>query len=454
MQPGCASFQQSMERRRFLQIGGAGLFGLTWGDLFRARARGEARRAKAKQAIFVFLQGGPPHQDTFDLKPDQPDDVRSPFKPIKTKVSGLEVCEHLPKLAQTADKYTVIRSLNSLGYPEAGGHHAGLSWKTGNRRARMGTSKFPMFGSVVAKLFKTARDLPAFVELGDINNNAEGLKENYLGPAFNPLSVSLDEDPKRNREARADLLRLQIELPDFERNAELLRALERQFRQQDQDDELLAGLDQFQQKGLDLLRSPRLREALDLSKEPARNQERYQAGLISYGKQNHTRRLLAARRLIEAGVPFVYVDFPYWDWHGGVKDGDNAGMKTLAGFDAGLSALLEDLEERGLLDSTMVVVLGEMGRTPKMNKNGAAARDHWAAAQFVLVAGGGFQRGQVIGATDAQAARVKDCEYKIASLGKTIYHLLGIDPNRELYTTDNRPLKLIVDDAPLIKEAI
>ncbi|MGE3803503.1 MAG: DUF1501 domain-containing protein [Gemmataceae bacterium] len=454
MHAGCASFRQQMDRRQFLQIGGAGLFGLTWTDLFRARASAAAPRARAKQVIFVFLQGGPPHQDTFDLKPDQPDDVRSPFKPIKTKLPGLDICEHLPRLAGLAHRYSVIRSINSLGYPEAGGHHAGLSWKTGNRRGRMGTTKFPMFGSVLAKVRSTPFDLPAFVELGDINQNAVGLKENYLGPAFNPLSLSLDEDPKRNRDAQADLLRLQLTVPEFEQNAELLRALEQQLRQQEQSDELLEGIDQFQRKAIDLLRSTRLREALDLDKEPAKNQERYQAKLIGYGKKNYTRRMLAARRLIEAGVPFVYVDLPYWDWHGGVKASENAGMKTLAAFDNSLSSLLEDLEARGLLATTMVVVLGEMGRTPKMNKNGPAARDHWAAAQFVLVAGGGFKPGQVVGATDAQAAHVKDNEYKIASLGKTIYHLLGLDPDHELYTTDNRPLKLIIDDAPLIKEVL
>jgi len=152
----------------------------------RAEAAPTRTMAKAKQVILLWLRGGPPHQDTFDMKPDRPQDVRGPFKPIKTVVSGLDVCEHLPRIAQVADKFTILRSVHSKGYPEAGGHHAGLSWKTGNPRGLRGTPKYPTFGSVTSKLLPTPRGVPGYVALGDVNTHAPGVSENYLGPAFDP----------------------------------------------------------------------------------------------------------------------------------------------------------------------------------------------------------------------------------------------------------------------------
>ena len=175
--------------------------------------------------------------------------------------------------------------------------------------------------------------------------------------------------------------------------------------------------------------------------------------LPHYGKVNFTRRVLAAHRLIEAGVPFVYVDLPYWDWH--VGRGLDEPLANLTALDAAFSSLLEDLAERGLLETTAIIATGEMGRTPKVTLGQSRyGREHWAPSQIVLVAGGGFKPGVVVGATDRDAAYVKDSEYKVTSLGKTLYHVLGLDTERELYTPDNRPLKLITEDVPLIKEAI
>lgn len=451
MNLGCRSFR-GLNRRSLFRVGGAGLFGLTFADLLRAQA---GKSPRAKQAIFLFLQGGPPQQDMVDMKPDQPAEVRGPFQPIATSVPGLEICEHLPKLARLADRFSVIRSLTSRGYPHSGDHHAGLSLKTGNPRALRGTPKYPMFGSVVSKLRPGPRDLPNFVAMGDVASNAQGLRENFLGPAHDPLYVEMgSRDPRQVDPLTQIIVPQALVASEFDRNVELVRALDRQSQQLDAAGPVISGLDEFQQRAFDILRSPRLREALDLSREPASSRERYQGDLIGYAKVNYTRRVLAARRLIEAGVPFVYVDFPYWDWHGGVAENNNAGMASLAGFDAALSSLLEDLHDRGLLDTTLVTAFGEMGRTPKMNKNGPAARDHWGAVQFAILAGGGTQPGRVVGATDAQAAYVRDAEYKVASLGKTIYHLLGIDPDTELHTADSRPLKLITENVPLIREVV
>jgi len=456
MKLGCESFRR-LNRRDFLNVGGAGLFGLTWANLFRAqtRAADTGTKAKAKQVIFLFLKGGPPHQDTFDMKPDQPAEVRGPFKPIKTVVPGLEICEHLPRLAKIAHRFSVLRSVNSRGYPEAGDHHAGLCWKTGNPRGLRGTPKYPMYGCVTSKLLPTPQELPNFVALGDIASHATGLNENFLGPAYNPLVIP---DDRRDDQTTQMLTPPKLDVPGFERNLDLLRSLEAQIRKQDSASPIVEGLDRFQQKAFDMLRSPKMREALALEKESAKTQERYGVPIPHYSyndKKNgndHCRKVLAARRLIEAGVPFVYVDFAYWDWHSG--RGLDLCTPDLACLDHALSALLEDLEDRGLLETTLVVALGEMGRTPKVGQGKPYGREHWANAQFVLLAGGGIKPGQVVGATDNQAAYVKEKEYKVASLGKTLYHLLGLDPDHELYTPDNRPLKLITEDVPLINEVM
>jgi hypothetical protein len=469
MRLGCRDFEKLVNRRHFLQLGGVGLFGLTWADLLRSQAAaedGKRRSRRAKQAIFIFLPGGPPQQDTFDMKPDQADvEARGPFRPIATKVPGLFICEHLPRIAQIADKLTILRSVNAHGFPNAGDHFGGLCWKCGNRRAIMGTPKYPAYGSVVAKLLPTPHDLPAFVVMGELDSNAPGMKENYLGPAYNPLTITPGEVANTGRLSTnsregctfPDFTRLQVDVKDFQNQVELLRSLENQLRQLERSNPMLDALDQFQQKAFSILQSPKLREAVDLRKESDQTKERYGFSIrgeyLDREKGALPRRMLAARRLIEAGVPFVYLDFGYWDWHGGPGQLHKA-VTMLQAFDAAFSALLTDLDERGLLDTTLVVAYGEMGRTPKFEGKDGYGRGHWAPAQIVLMAGGGCKRGAVVGATDAKAAYVKDKEYKVTSLGKTIYHLLGIDPDHELYTIDNRPMKIIAEDAPLIREAI
>jgi hypothetical protein len=220
-------------------------------------------------------------------------------------------------------------------------------------------------------------------------------------------------------------------------------------------DESIAGLDQYQQPAFNLLRSPKLRHALDLSKEPTKSVERFTRNKPTKARYpiGDPLHFLLARRLVEAGVPVVHFNLGYWDWHG---DNFTAGRQQIPMFDAGLAALLDDLEMRGLLDSTIVLALGEMGRKPKIDnpKAAGAGRDHWDYAQFVIAAGGGFKKGNIVGATDKLGERVTDTFYKIESFGRTLYHLLGIDPDTVVNTPANRPVKLIVEDAPIIKEAI
>lgn len=440
-----------MRRRDFLQIGGLGLCGIGTLDLLRARTAAAASRAPARQMIVCWLGGGPPHLDMFDPKPDAPEEYRGIFRPIDTRLPGLQVGELLPELARRADKFTVIRSVSTLNKP--GDHsQAPLYWLTGNPRLTTGSDEYPMYGSVVNKLRPGAADLPTFVVLDEIDvHTHNALSRNLLGPAHAPFILQ----PLKDKDAVTRMLTPQFDLPTLDRNTDLLRTLDQRLRRDDALDELIAGLDQYQQTAFNLLRSPKLREALDLSREPATSVERFtrlkpEKSKYPLGDPLH---FLLARRLIEAGVPVVHFNLGYWDWHG---DNFTAGKQQIPLFDACLAALLDDLDDRGLLDSTIVLALGEMGRKPKIDKprEASAGRDHWDYAQFVIAAGGGFRRGAIVGATDKLGEQVVDKFYKIESFGRTLYHLLGIDPDTIVHTPAQRPVKLIAEEAPLIREAI
>jgi hypothetical protein len=422
-------------RRDFLRIGGLSLCGVTLLDLLRARADTSSRPApRAKHLICCWMGGGPPHTDMFDMKPDAPDEYR---------------CELMPDLARLADKYTIIRSVTTMNKPGDHGQ-APFYWLTGNPRLPSGTAEYPMYGSAVSKFRPGPADLPTFVTLGIIDvHTINAVGPSFLGPAHSPFIL----DPTKSGDAISKMLVPQMELPSLDRNADLLKAVDGKLRQQDQVDPLVEGLDQHQQTAFNMLRSPKLREALDLSQESDKVIARYTRNKVEKtrypaGNQLH---FLLARRLVEAGVPIVHFNLGYWDWHG---ENFVAGRQQIPMFDAGLSALLTDLDDRGLLDSTIVLALGEMGRHPKCGTQKNAGRDHWDYAQFVLAAGGGFKGGTIVGATDKTGSQVIDKFYKIESFGRTLYHLLGIDPDTVVTTRSDRPVKLIAEDAPIIKEAL
>jgi hypothetical protein len=449
MQRGCNSFRR-VNRRDFLRIGGSTLCGVSLLDLVRTRAAATGQPApRARQMICVWMAGGPPHTDMFDMKPDSPADYRGEFRPIRSSLPGLDVCELMPRLSRLAHKYTIIRSVTTMNRP--GDHsRAPMYWLTGNPRLPSGTPQYPMYGSTVTRLRPGPADLPTFAVLGKIDhhiNNA--IAGSFLGPAYNPLIF----DPVQARDDIARMLTPQIELPAMQRDIDLLRTLDQGLRRQDALDPVIAGLDRHQQTALDLLRSPKLREAMDLSRIDQRTRDRYALG--DYPRTRYpagdTRHFLLARRLIEAGVPVVHFSFGYWDWHG---ENFIAGRQQIPMFDAALSALLEDLDQRGLLDSTIVLALGEMGRKPQCGTSAGAGRDHWDYAQFVLAAGGGFRRGTVVGATDRKGEQVTDAFYKVESFGRTLYQLLGIDPDTTVNTMNNRPIRLIAEEAPIIREAL
>jgi hypothetical protein len=445
----CSTFRRH-HRRDFLRIGGASLCGVTLLDLLAAQSQAADKAGpKAKQMIVCWMAGGPPHTDMFDMKPDSPSDYKGEFKPIPTNLPGLEVGELMPNLAKIADKYTIIRSITTMNRP--GDHsRAPMYWLTGNPRLPSGTDQYPMIGSVISKLKPGPAELPSFAVLDKIDHHiGNSISGSFLGPAFSPFIFN----PLEKKDDIAKMLTPQMELPALDKNTNLLKALDTRLRRQDGVDPLIAGLDKHQQTAFDLLRSPKLRDALDLSKEDPKTIERY--------KQHHLEKyrypsgdplhFLLSRRLIEAGVPVVHFSLGYWDWHG---ENFVAGRQQIPMFDNALSALLEELDERGLLDTTIVLALGEMGRKPKCGTDKKAGRDHWDYAQFVLAAGGGFKRGCVVGATDKLGEQVTDNFYKVESFGRTLYHLLGIDADTIVRTPTNRPIKLIVEDAPIVKEAL
>src|SRR5262245_52356992 len=300
MKLGCPTYRQ-FSRRNFLQIGGASLCGVSLLDLLAARSKAAGLPApKAKQMIVCWMAGGPPHTDMFDMKPDSPTDYRGEFKPIKSKLPGLDVCELMPQLAERADKYTIIRSITTMNQP--GDHsRAPMYWLTGNPRLPSGTAEFPMYGSAAAKFRPGPAELPTFAVLGKIDHHiGNSIAGSFLGPAFNPFIF----DPLEKKDDIAKMLAPQLELPVFTKNAELLKALDQRLRRQDGVDPLIAGLDAYQQTAFDMLRSPKLREALDLSEESDETIARYKDKHLEKYRypSGDPLHFLLARRLIEAGA--------------------------------------------------------------------------------------------------------------------------------------------------------
>lgn len=446
-----------LNRRHFLRIGGAGLFGLSWSRLFEAQAAPAKRQAR--QLIVVWMGGGPPHIDMFDMKPDAPEDIRGAWKPIQTKLPGLLTNDLMPGLARVADKLTIVRSFDMTAAGMYHGHHGGWEpcfsgWsrvpQTGDTGGRPGTLKYPLVGNVMSRELPVPKDVPAYVHYGQPSMAGYNGHDSYLGAAHDAvrLSIGSARDPLMEMLAPPPAL---LDPAILEQRVKLLRALD-EVRERVDQGQVAPEASAANQKALDLLRSPTFSQALDLQREPARSAERY-------GKGDWARWLLAARRLIEAGVPCVFVNLHSWDFHGSPKDpGTDAVYKSasscFANYSAAMSALIEDLGERGLLDSTIVVSGGEMGRTPKPENGTRGARGHWPQAGSFLFAGGGFRRGCIVGETDRQGAAVKGVPFAQPSLARTLYHLLGIDPEQEVLMPDGRPMKIVAAPGPIIQEAL
>ncbi len=435
-------------RRSFLQIGSLGLGGLTLPGLLRAESTAGVR-SNPKSVILVYLVGGPPHQDLFDLKPDAPKEIAGPWKPIPTKVLGIQICEALPQLAKIMDKLTIVRSL--IG--NQADHDATQVYNGHNPRKPTPAGGWPQFGSAVAKL-KGPIDpsVPPYFSLcytcthGPYNEPGPG----FLGPALAPfraMGQTRDDMVLRGIAVNrlADRKTLLNRFDDMRRDADATGALK--------------GMDAFTEQAFGLLTSSRVADALDLSREPNKVLERYGTGdpkifMDDNGAPRVPQSLLMARRLIEAGARVVTLNYSKWDWHGGAN---NTIFKREAEdfppFDKCVSALVEDLHDRGLDKDCTVIVMGEFGRTPKISTQ--VGRDHWPQVNCALMAGGGMTMGQVIGSTDKIAGEAASRPVTFGELYATLYHNLGIDATKAtLPDLTGRPQYLIEDSALPIRELI
>jgi hypothetical protein len=444
---------EGMTRRAWLRAGALGPLGLALPDLLAGRARanrlppsGLPFFGRARACIVAFLFGAPAHQDVWDLKPEAPVEVRGEFRPIATGVPGIRLGEHIPQVARQAHRFALVRSVTHPDNTHTVAMHYML---TGRRHAAPATNPqnkptdFPTFGAVVNHL-RPGGSLPPAVSLNAPANQVSagnhifpGFFAGFLGGAFDPLFVA--QDPSRDDFRPFET----AEGPAAQRLRGRRALLAEVDRQRQALERTAAGrsLDGCQARAFDLVTSAQTRLAFDLAQESDRVRRRY-------GRSPFGQGLLLARRLVEAGVGLVTVnwarDDAFWDTHA-----DNFRLlknSLLPPFDQGFSALLEDLAQRGLLDSTLVVCLGEFGRTPKIN--GAAGRDHWAACNSVVLAGGGIRGGHVHGASDRIAAYPASAPVTPEDLSATLYHLLGIDPRTEVRDHLGRPQSLS-DGIPL-----
>jgi hypothetical protein len=436
-----------LSRRSFLQIGGLALGGLSLPQVLRAEAQSGATRSH-KAVIMIFLSGGPPHQDTFDLKMDAPVEIRGEFKPIRTRVPGLDICEHLPRMAALMDKLAIIRSV--VG---SEGHHAAFQCMTGRTHARQPPGGWPSLGSTISKLQgPTHPAIPPFVGLSPQMKTttwADPGQPGFLGlphAAFKP-----------NAEGIGDMVLKGLSLDRLGDRKALLASFDGLRREADASG-ALEGADRYTEQALNILTSSKLAKALDLEREPTAVRDRFGRGSpkpAGYGDAGPLLNdyFLAARRLVEAGVRVVTLAYGRWDWHGKPygTNFENA-RDHLPMLDLGVTALVEDLIQRGLDKDVSVVVWGEFGRTPKINPMGG--RDHWPPVSCALLAGGGMRTGQVIGSTNRLGEHAKDRPVTFQEVFATLYHNLGINVDSATVTDLSGRPQYVVDGAKPIPELV
>ncbi|MDP7204184.1 MAG: DUF1501 domain-containing protein [Pirellulaceae bacterium] len=421
-----------LARRDFLAIGSLGIGSLALPQLLRAEAaQGISRSHKA--VINIYLTGGPPHQDMVDLKPDAPAEIRGEFSPIATNVPGIHICEHMPRLSRMMDKLINIRTL--VG---SDGRHSSFQCVTGRPFANQPQGGWPELGSMLSRLQGPAR--PGIPATLDLSMHMEHLPYNLPGPGF----LGQAHAPfKPTGPSRSDMVLPDVLVKRFDDRRELLAGLDVVKRKLEKSG-FPQQADAFTQQAMEVLTSSALADALDLEKEDPRIRERYgkdDPNILSYsskGYQAINSKFLLARRLVEAGARCVSVSWADFDWHGG---NFSNGKKVLPKLDEGLSALVMDLDERGLSDDVTVVVWGEFGRTPKINPRGG--RDHWGAAGSLFFTGGGVKTGQVIGKTDSQAASPTTRPYTPGDVTATIYTALGIDHRGWVDDIQGRPRQIL-----------
>ncbi len=419
-----------LNRRDFLTVGAIGGLGLSLPAFFQlqqAQAGANPAAAKegtAKSVIYIFLPGGMAHQESFDPKPFAPVEYRGPFGSIETNVPGVRINEHLKQTAKITDKITICRSMtHGEAAHERGTHNMFTGYKPSPALV------YPSFGSVVAHEFGPRADLPPYVCIPSLPNVYAGT--GYLSSSYG--AFSLGDDPARQGFQVRDLQRpVDVDDSRFGKRRKMLDIVNDHFRKLEKSDALDA-VDTNYQRAYALISSQKAREAFDIGKEPAAIRD-------EYGRHEAGARMLLARRLVEAGVRFVTLTYAGWDHHDNIA-GSMQGQLPV--FDQAYAALIRDLDRRNLLDSTMVCIATEFGRTPKIN--GTGGRDHWPKVFSVVMAGGGIARGRVYGSSDATAAEPLDNPLTVEDFATTLYHCLGLESDRRLMAPGDRPVRIVRD---------
>ncbi len=427
-------------RRDVLKIGGLAMGGLTLPDILRLEAAANSRNSH-KAIIMIYMAGAPSHQDMYDLKMDAPAEIRGEFQPIDTNVPGIRICEHMPRLAKIMDKCVPLRSV----YGSPNGAHDSFICYTGRSTQNQPSGGWPSVGSTISYLRGPVnRAVPPFVGL------APNAGHPPYGSPGHPGFLGIGHAAFRpSGPARKDMVLNGVTLDRLGDRRGLLQDFD-QFRHQA---DAMEGLDDLTAQALSILTSSRLAEALDISREDPQTLARYGKGdpkNFGDGAPRNLEHFLMARRLVEAGARVVTLNFGRWDFHsnnfGGLKE------THLPQFDQGLSALIEDLYQRGLADDVSVVAWGEFGRTPRINGN--AGRDHWPAVGGGLVAGGGMKTGQTIGATDRLGAKIADRPVHFGEVLATLYHQMGLNPNATTVSDLAGRPRYLVDDHPPLPELV
>lgn len=429
--------RSTTDRRDFLRVGVVGGLGLTLGDFFAMQANADqktyiSKEGVAKSVIQIVLPGGMAHQESWDPKPDAPLEYRGPFSVAKTKMAGVVLNENFKSVAGVADKMTVIRSIAGK---EADHGRASYTMFTGYRKSP--ALEHPAMGAVVSHEFGPRKNLPPYVAVPSANEYGG---TGYLGSQFGPFGIG--SDPARNGYKVRDLM-LPPGVDDrrFSTRREIRGVVDDHFRAQAKNAEALGAMDEFYQRAYALISSPQAREAFDIEKETGATRQ-------MYGTSDAGPRFLLARRLVEAGVRFVTVSYGGWDMHAGIE---TAMKRQAPGLDTALAGLISDLDQRGLLASTIVLVTSEFGRTPKINAS--AGRDHFPRVFSLAVAGGGFKRGLVYGSSNSTASEPEENPVRVEDVLTTVYNQLGINADKELMAPGARPIE-IIDGGEVVKDLL
>jgi hypothetical protein len=432
--PGKSCRCDGLSRRSFLRAGALGVGGLTLADLFRQEAMAgdeKTQGGKGLSVILLWQGGGPSHIDMWDLKPQAPSEFRGTFNPIRSNLSGYHVSEHMPRTAKVCDRLAILRSVT---HPDSGHESATHMLLTGYKPTNdIPANEMPSYGSVVAKeLGPRIAGFPSYVAVPRAPRSSAAA---YLGVAYNPFETHGDPSSKdfkvRNLTAAGG-----ITMDRLENRRELLKHFDTLHREADATG-VVEGMDAFSRQAFELVTSPKVQDAFDLGKEDEKLRDQY-------GRHTWGQSALLARRLVESGVRFVTLDMGGWDTH---ANNFEELKKKLPIFDQAYAALIEDLDRRGQLDRTLVLLWGEFGRTPRINAT--AGRDHWPGVMSVVLAGGGLKRGVVVGESDARAEYPKERPISPQDVLATMYHKLGINREKAYMNEAERPVEILNIGSPI-----